>query len=396
MSRELLTGTHFMNGDLACAEGAIAAGCRFFAGYPITPSTEVAERLARRLPEVGGTFIQMEDELGSIAAVLGASAAGARAMTATSGPGFSLMLENLGLGVMLELPCLIVNVQRGSPSTGLPTMVGQADVMQAKWGSHGDYEIVAFAPSSVQEMFDLTVHAFNVADRFRTPVVLLADEAVGHMVERVVIPSADEIPRWERKRPAEPPSEGVYLPYRPDEEDLVPPFVAAGEGYRIHMTGLTHDERGYPDMSAETHDRLVRRLNEKIRKNAREIIWTEAFHLEDARIAVVSFGGAARSARHAVREARAQGMPVGMLRLVSIWPFPGELFAELARRVEAFVVVELNLGQIRHEIQRWVDVPVFGVHHPGGLLIPPDRILTTLSEVMAHGGNRKRSQTSVG
>jgi 2-oxoglutarate ferredoxin oxidoreductase subunit alpha len=279
--RGVLTGVHFMHGDHACAEGAIAAGCRFFAGYPITPSTEIAERMAQRLPEVGGVFIQMEDEIASIMAVLGASAAGARAMTATSGPGFSLMMESVGLAAMLEIPCVIVDVQRGSPSTGLPTLPGQADVMQARWGSHGDYEIAAYAPWSPQEMFDLTVLAFNVADRFRIPVMVMADEVVGHMVERVVIPPEDQIPRWERKRPRYPAGNG-FKPFLVEDEDLVPPMVHAGEGYRVHFTGLTHDERGYPDMSAETHHRLVTRLVEKVRRNAHQMIRYDTYALEDA------------------------------------------------------------------------------------------------------------------
>lgn len=394
MNRVVLTGKHFMNGDLACANGAIAAGCKFFAGYPITPSTEIAEHLAQRLPEVGGTFIQMEDELGSMAAVLGASAAGVRAMTATSGPGLSLMLENIGLGVMLELPAVVVNVQRGSPSTGLPTMVGQGDVMQAKWGSHGDYEIISYAPSSVQEMFNLTIQSFNMADRYRTPVILRADEVVGHMIERLEIPSIEEIPHFERKRPTYPPGDERFLPFKVEDNDLVPPMVHAGEGYRIHMTGLTHDERGYPNMSAEVHDALVRRLNEKIRKNKGDIIVTEDLFLDDARIVVVSYGCTARSARQAVRHARQDGLPVGFLRLVSIWPFPNELFEELSDRVDAFVTVEINLGQIRYEIQKWVDSPVYGLHHSGGALIPPETILDKLRKVTQHGHHRKSIKTS--
>ena len=250
--RSVLTGRHFMHGDDACAEGAIAAGCSFFGGYPITPSTEVAERLARRLPEVGGVFIQMEDELSSFASVSGASAAGARSMTATSGPGLSLMMENLGLAVMMEIPCVLVDIQRGSPSTGLPTQAGQSDVMQVRWGSHGDYAIVAYSPWSPQEIFDLNVHSFNIADRFRLPVVMLADEVIGHMVERVIIPEADQIPRWSRKRPLESP-DGRFLPFEPDMTDLVPPMAYAGEGYNVHFTGLTHDFMGYPAMTADAH-----------------------------------------------------------------------------------------------------------------------------------------------
>jgi 2-oxoglutarate ferredoxin oxidoreductase subunit alpha len=372
----VLAGIHFMNGDEACAEAAVASGCRFFGGYPITPSTEIAETLARRLPEVGGVFIQMEDELGSIAAVLGASAAGARAMTATSGPGLSLMMENLGLGVMLEIPCVIVDVQRGSPSTGLPTMPGQSDVMQARWGSHGDYEIVAYAPWSPQEFFDLTVRAFNVADRFRVPVLLMADEVVGHMVERVIIPQPANIERWERKRPRN--SEKPFEPFRVDDKDLVPPMVHAGEGYRIHYTGLTHDERGYPDMSSETHDKLVTRLVNKIRSNADQITLLEEYYLEDARIVVIAYGCTARSARRAVREARRAGIPAGLLRFISLWPFPEETLLEIADSADDFIVAEMNLGQISREVERVVKRPVKGVFHAGGEMIPPDRILSAI------------------
>ncbi len=379
-ARSVLTGQHFMHGDHACAEGAIAAGCRFFGGYPITPSTEIAERLARRMPEVGGVFIQMEDELGSIASVLGASAAGVRSMTATSGPGFSLMMENLGLAVMLEIPCVIVNVQRGSPSTGLPTMPGQSDVMQARWGSHGDYEIAVYTPWSPQEIFDLTILSFNIADRYRIPVVLLADEVIGHMVERVVIPEQDQIEIWERKRPKESPN-GGFNPFEVQDDDLVPPMVHAGEGYHIHYTGLTHDERGYPDMTADTHHALVSRLVQKVRRNADQIIRTEAYHLEDAQILVIAYGCTARSARRAVSEARLQGIKVGLLRLISIWPFPEDLLRELSETVEHFIVPELNLGQISQEVERVVMRPVKGVHHAGGAMIPPGRIMEAIHEV---------------
>jgi len=379
-SSSVLTGRHFMHGDHACAEGAIAAGCRFFGGYPITPSTEIAERLARRMPEVGGVFIQMEDELGSIASVLGASAAGVRSMTATSGPGFSLMMENLGLAVMMEIPCVIVNVQRGSPSTGLPTMPGQSDVMQARWGSHGDYEIAVYTPWSPQEIFDLTILSFNIADRYRIPVVLLADEVIGHMVERVVIPEQDQIEIWERKRPKESPN-GGFNPFEVQDDDLVPPMVHAGEGYKIHYTGLTHDERGYPDMTADTHHALVSRLVQKVRRNADQIIRTEGYHLEDAQILVIAYGCTARSARRAVSEARLQGIKVGLLRLISIWPFPEDLLRELSETVEHFIIPELNLGQISQEVERVVRRPVKGVHHAGGAMIPPERIVEAIHEV---------------
>lgn len=378
----ITTGRYFMNGDEACAEGAIAAGCRFFGGYPITPSTEIAEHLARRLPEVDGVFVQMEDELASMAVILGASAGGARAMTATSGPGFSLMMENIGLGIMLELPCVVVDVMRGSPSTGLPTMPGQSDVMQARWGSHGDYESVAFSPWSPQEMFNLTIHCFNVADRYRVPVFLLADEVVGHMVERVVIPPIEDIERWERKHAQTPPGDR-FEPFLIEDSDLVPPIVHAGEGYHIHYTGLTHDARGYPDMTAATHNELVTRLVEKVRINREQIIRTEGYNLEDAEIIVISYGCTARSARRAVREARQAGIRAGLLRLVSIWPFPEEQVASLAENAKSVIVAEMNLGQVSREVERCIHRPVRGVFHAGGMMIPPDPILQAIREVTA-------------
>lgn len=382
-ARTVLTGRHFMNGDHACAEGAIAAGCRFFGGYPITPSTEVAERLARRLPEVGGVFIQMEDELGSMAAIIGASAAGKRSMTATSGPGLSLMMENLGLAVMLEIPCVVVDVQRGSPSTGLPTMPGQSDIMQARWGSHGNQEIVAYAPWSPQEIFDLTILSFNIADQYRTPVLLMTDEVVGHMVERVVIPKAEQIEYWGRKAPKDPPngdSKEAISPFKVIDADLVPPMAHAGEGYRVHFTGLTHDERGYPDMSADTHHKLVTRLVNKIRLNADQIIRTEGYYLDDARILVIAYGCTARSARNAVRQARKSGLPVGLLRLISLWPFPEGYLRGLADQVDEFIVAEMNLGQISLEVERIARQPVSGVYHAGGAMIPPEPILEAIIE----------------
>jgi 2-oxoglutarate ferredoxin oxidoreductase subunit alpha len=382
--RAVLTGKHFMHGDHACAEGAIAAGCRFFAGYPITPSTEIAERLARRLPEINGTFIQMEDELGSIAAIIGASAAGVRSMTATSGPGLSLMMENLGLAVMMEVPCVLVDIQRGSPSTGLPTMAGQSDVMQVRWGSHGDYRVIAYAPWSPQEVFDLTILSFNMADRFRVPVLLMADEVIGHMVERVEIPAEDQIPRWSRKRPLHPPN-GSFRAFLPQGADLVPPMAHAGEGYKVHFTGLTHDERGYPAMTAEAHQRLVTRLIDKIQSNADEIVRTEPYYLDDAKIVVISYGCTARSARRAVEDARQLGMPVGMLRLISLWPFPEQIVEQLAASAESFIVAEMNLGQMSREVERVVKQPVEGVFHAGGAMIPPEPILEAIKEVAGRG-----------
>ena len=377
VERRVLSGEHFMNGDVACAEGALAAGCSFFAGYPITPSTEIAERLANRLPEIEGCYVQMEDELASMAAILGASWAGAKAMTATSGPGFTLMMENFGLGVMTETPCVVVDVQRGGPSTGLPTLVSQADVMQAKWGSHGDFEPIAYAPSSPQEMFDLTVEAFNAAERFRMPVFVMADEAVGHMTERVAIPAPEQIKLVNRKRPP-PPGDG-WLPYAADG-DLVPPMPLAGEGYNVHVTGLTHDERGYPAGHPLVHDRLVRRLSEKVQAYAEEITLFEEFLTEDADTVVIAYGALARSARRAVVAARERGMKAGLARPITLWPFPSGEIRALGERARRFVVAEMNLGQIAREVERHLGRPVSWVTHAGGEMIPPEVILRAIRE----------------
>jgi 2-oxoglutarate/2-oxoacid ferredoxin oxidoreductase subunit alpha len=379
--RRVLTGSHFMNGDTACAEGAMAAGCTFFGGYPITPSTEIAERLAARLPEVGGVYIQMEDELASMASILGASWAGARSMTATSGPGFSLMQENIGLGAMTETPCVVVNVQRGGPSTGLPTLVAQADMMQARWGSHGDYPVIAYCPSSCQEMFELTLKAFNTADLLRTPVMVMADETVGHMTERVVIPERDTIELVERKRPTVGPAELPRV-FEADES-LVPPMPRAGRGYRIHVTGLTHDERGYPATDAETNDALVRRLAEKLALHAPEIIEVEEIATEDAEVVLVAYGSTSRSAKRAVIDLRAAGEKVGLFRLITAWPFPVDRVAELAERGCRFVVPELNLGQMALEVERVARQPVVKVNHAGGLVMPPATIIEGVREAMA-------------
>jgi 2-oxoglutarate ferredoxin oxidoreductase subunit alpha len=321
--------------------------------------------------------------MASIAAVLGASAAGSRAMTATSGPGFSLMMENLGLGIMMELPCVLVNIQRGSPSTGLPTLPGQSDIMQARWGSHGDYRIAAFSPWSPQEIFDLTIHSFNVADRFRIPVLLMGDEVVGHMVERVVIPEAAEIQIWDRKRANGNPDD-IFYPFEPGD-DLVPPIAHAGDGYRVHFTGLTHDTLGYPDMSPETHQQLVRRLVDKVEKNAAEIELVDRYQVEDAEILVISYGSTARSARRAVREARDLGIKVGALRLISVWPFPEIAFGALASQVDGFIVAEMNLGQMITEVERRVNKPVSGVNHAGGAMIPPEPILDEIKRMADFG-----------
>ncbi|UCC65776.1 MAG: 2-oxoacid:acceptor oxidoreductase subunit alpha [Anaerolineae bacterium] len=368
-----------MQGDIACAEGAICAGCRFFAGYPITPATEVAQRMSERLPLVDGVYIQMEDELASMNAVLGASWAGAKAMTSTSGPGFSLMMENVGLGVMMETPCVLVNVQRGGPSTGLPTLVGQGDMMQARWGSHGDYSIIALAPSSPQELFDLTIHAFNLAEVYRIPVLVMTDAEVGHMTEKVVIPPPDEIEVVHRPKPAVPPQE--YQPYRVAPGELVPPMAIAGEGYRIHTTGLTHDERGYPATADDSAQwLLVRRLIDKIEKNKRDIVMLEEDGLDDAQVAVVSYGIAARTAIWPIQMARDEGIRVGLLRLVTVWPFPDEQIRELAGRVDTIVVPEINMGQIAREVERCSagQAAVSLVPHPGGGIHDPQKVLNAI------------------
>ncbi len=375
----VLQGSFFMDGDTACAEGAICAGCRFFGGYPITPATEIAERLARRLPQVGGIYIQMEDEIASMNAVLGASWSGVRAMTATSGPGFSLMMENLGLGIMTETPCVLVNVQRGGPSTGMPTLVGQADMMQARWGSHGHYEIIALAPSSPQELFDLTIRAFNLAEKYRTPVLVMTDETVGHMTERVVIPPLKEIEHYERRKPKGPPDPG-FLPFQPDS-DGVPPMACAGDGYRIHVTGLTHDERGYPDtVNVETQQKLVERLISKIRDNRHDIIQLQEDQVEGSDVVVVAYGISARTSARPVRIAREMGLKVGLLKLVTVWPFAEERIRELAPRVKAFVVPEINMGQIVLEVERCAagQAKAIVVPHAGGGLHNPDDILEAI------------------
>ncbi len=339
----------FLTGNEACALGAIYAGLDFFAGYPITPSTEIAELLARELPRRGGVFIQMEDEIASLAAVLGASIAGARAMTATSGPGFSLMQEHLGYGAMAEVPCVVVNVQRGGPSTGLPTMPAQGDVMQARYGSHGDYATIALVPSSVEETFALTVRGFNLSERFRCPVLLMLDEIVGHVAEKAVLPAPGEIPLVERRRPRSP--SDAYLPYDPDP-DGVPPMAGYGEGYRFHVTGLSHDETGFPSNEPCVADALVRRLTEKIEAHRDEIVQVEWARSPGARVGVFAYGSSARAARGAVKLLAVQGLPVTLLRPKVLWPFPDQEVRQLGVEVERVVVPEMNLGQMAREVER--------------------------------------------
>ena len=375
----VLTGYHFLDGDHACCEGALAGGCRFVAGYPITPSTEVVERFAQRIPQVGGIFIQLEDEIASSIAILGAVWAGKKAMTVTSGPGFSLMMEHIGLACMLEAPCVFVNVQRGGPSTGLPTLPGQADIMQARWGSHGDYEIIALCPNSPQESFDFTIDAFNLSEQYRVPVFVMLDECVGHMTERVVIPSPDQIEivprRWTSLKPQE------YQPYKPDP-DLIPQMVKAGDGYRIHVTGLTHDERGYPDVSPEAQKKLIRRLVDKIRLNADKIVRYEEMDVDGADIVIVSYGITSRIAVKAMEVARTKGLKVGLLRPIIIWPFPEKRIEEISKKVKAFVVAEMNMGQIFYEVERCAHgrCRVLLSPHAGGTVHTPEEIADVIME----------------
>ncbi len=381
-----LTGEHFMLGDHACAEGAILAGCRFFAGYPITPATEIAERMSVRLPQVEGKYVQMEDELASMNAVLGASWAGVKSMTATSGPGFSLMMENLGLGIMLETPCVLVNVQRGGPSTGLPTLVGQQDMMQARWGSHGDYEIIALSPGSPQELFDLTIRAFNLSEKYRTPVLVMTDAEVGHMTEKVVIPPVEEIEVLHRplvsRGDLEPDHFRIYRASPKGDPGYVSPMIKAGDGFRIHVTGLTHDERGYPAMNPEANELNVSRIMQKITTNQKDIIQLEKEKLRGAEVVVVSYGISARTSLWPIDQARKEGIKVGYLRLITVWPFPEEFISKLAEKVQAFIVPEINMGQMIREVQRCSagKAKVIGVHKPGGDILDPRDVLEAIRQ----------------
>lgn len=377
--KNVLTGSHYLDGNHACAEGAIAAGCRFFAGYPITPSTEIAERVARRFPLIGGVFIQMEDELASMNAILGASWGGVKSMTCTSGPGFSLMMENFGLGLMLETPCVLVNVQRGGPSTGLPTLPGQADMMQARWGSHGDYEVIALAPDSPQESFEMAIHAFNLSEKYRMPVLIMTDECVGHMTEKVVIPEADKIELIERKYTDKKPGEA--WPFE-QTEDLVSPMLPVGQGYRFHVTGLTHDHRGYPVINAEAHDKNVRRLIDKVKKHADQIIWLDEKEVDGADVVVMSYGISSRVVQPAIKKARKEGIKVGEIKMVTVWPFPEKRVAELAQKVKALIMVEMNFGQVFLEMDRCAKgkCETYLVGHAGGTVHKPEAVYNVIKE----------------
>lgn len=370
-------GIYFMRGNDACVEGALVAGCRYFAGYPITPSNEVSARMSRRLPQVGGYFIQFEDEIGSVMSVIGAANGGVKAMTATSGPGFSLMMESIGLAAMTETPIVIVDVQRGGPSTGLPTLVGQGEIMQAKWGSHGDYEVVAYLPNSPQEMFNLTIEAFNSAWKYRVPAIVLADQMVGQMVEKVIVPPHEEIEIVEREKPKVPPEE--FLPF--DSRYLIPPMAVAGEGYKVHVTGLTHDDRGYPTTRHEVSQRLVERLVRKIRDNEREIGKWEEVGVDDARLIVVAYGITSRSAMRAVREVKREGLKVGLFRPITAWPFPYWGLKKLTDSGAEVLVVEINMGQMVRVVKEHLDVKVHFMPWAPGTVPPPETIIEKIKEV---------------
>ncbi|MFV1970327.1 MAG: 2-oxoacid:acceptor oxidoreductase subunit alpha [Acidimicrobiia bacterium] len=336
-----------IQGNEACVKGALAVGCSFYGGYPITPSSEIAEHMVRAMPQVGGVFIQMEDEIASLAAVIGASLAGSKAMTATSGPGFSLMQEHIGFAAMAEVPCVIVNVMRGGPSTGMPTSPSQGDVMQARWGTHGDHPAIVLAPSSVGEVFDLTVKAFNLAERFRTPVILLYDEIIGHTRESVVLP--DSVTVIDRVRPG---AETEDFWPKAAAPDGVPEMSSFGDGYRFHVTGLAHDTHGFPTDDSSVAEALISRLHMKIEAHTNEIVEVETFMMDDAEVAIFAFGIVGRSAKEAVERARADGIKAGLIRPLTIWPFPSAQVAEAAKQVDTIVVAEMNLGQLIGEVER--------------------------------------------
>jgi 2-oxoglutarate ferredoxin oxidoreductase subunit alpha len=369
-----------MQGNEAVVEGALVAGCRFFAGYPITPATEISEVMSVKLPQVDGTFIQMEDEIASMGAIIGASLAGVKSMTATSGPGFSLMQENLGFACMAEVPCVVVDVMRGGPSTGIPTYPSQGDVMQARWGTHGDHPIIALAPSTVRECFDLTLKAFNFSEKYRTPVIIAFDEVVGHMREKVTIPRPEEVEVIDRIRPTVPPE--WYIPYE-DTPQGVPPMASFGSGYRFHVTGLTHDIRGFPTLRPDEVGPFMDRIHRKISLGQPEIQMGEFFQLEDADIAVIAYGSVARSARRAVIEARKKGMKVGLLKLLTLWPFMRTATEKVIQNAKVLIVPEINMGQISREVKRVNEgkAMVSTINRVDGLMITPAQILRKIREV---------------
>jgi len=366
-----------LQGNEAIVEGALAAGCRFFAGYPITPATEISEVMSYRLPAAGGTFIQMEDEIASMGCAIGASLAGTKAMTATSGPGFSLMQENLGFACVAEVPCVIVNVMRGGPSTGLPTSVSQGDVMQARWGTHGDHPIIVLAVSTTQDCFDITVKAFNFSEKYRTPVIILSDEVVAHTREKIYLPHPGEIEVLDRIRPNTPPE--WYIPYE-DNPRGVPPMGIFGDGYRYHVTGLIHDVRGFPTQRPDEIVPFMNRLFRKINQHFYDIQLVAQETTEDAEVLIIAYGSVARSARRSVREARNRGVKAGLLQLVTLWPFPRQIVEPLLRRVRAVLVPELNMGQVSREVKRINQgaTRVETLNRIDGNLITPAEILVRL------------------
>ena len=367
-----MTKNHFWQGNQACAEAAITAGCKFFAGYPITPASEIAEHLAQRLPQEDGTGIQMEDELAALGAVIGASWAGAKAMTATSGPGFSLMQENIGYAFMTETPCVIVNVQRVGPSTGQATKAGQGDVMQARWGTHGDYASIVLSPNSVQEMFSLTIKAFNLAEKYRTPVILLADEIVAHMREPITVPPSDKIEIVNRKKPK--PTDKAFFGSKE-----IPPMPSIGQSFNVAVTGSTHNEYGIRYTADPTvHRRLVERLVEKIRKNTNKIIDFEDYNIKNCEAGIISYGCTSRAVYETVDLAKKKGINLGFLRLKTIWPFPDDIVQTMAKNAKILFVPEMNLGQIFYEVERVVHgtVPVVPINKiGGGEMITPEELL---------------------
>ncbi len=376
-----MTRVEFWQGNVSVAYGAIAAGCRFFGGYPITPSSEIAEVMAEELPVYNGRFIQMEDEIAGIAATIGGAVAGYKSMTATSGPGFSLKQENLGLAYMAEIPIVVVDVMRGGPSTGLPTSIAQQDVMQARWGTHGDHATIAYAPSSVQECYEVTIKAFNMAERFRQPVLIMSDEVLGHMREKVIVPDNETLTIVDRKRPSCSPEE--FIPYRPDPEDNLPPMASFGDGYRWHITGLTHNEWGFPTNCPEEIAKKTARLMDKVNAYRDEIVEYETENVEDADVIVVAYGSVARTALSAVRQARDKGLKVGYFRPVTLWPFPDRELESLAEKAGRLIVPELNFGQMVHEIERAVHGKAAMVQMSlvNGELFQPSEILETIEEV---------------
>ncbi len=369
-----------LQGNEAIVEGALRAGCRFFAGYPITPATEISEILSVRLPQVDGTFIQMEDEIASLGAVIGASLAGVKSMTATSGPGFSLMQENLGFAVMAEVPCVIVNVMRGGPSTGLPTFPSQGDVMQARWGTHGDHPIIVLSASTIRECYDITIEAFNLSEKFRSPVILLIDEVIAHMREKMTISENEEIKIINRTKPTMPPE--WYIPFE-DTPSGIPPMANFGEGYRYHVTGLTHDIRGFPTSRPDEIGPFIKRLHRKISQHFLEIQRAEFFATEDAEITIIAYGCVARSAKRAVIEAREKGLKVGLLKLITIWPFMRTAVEKILQTSKVLIVPEMNMGQISREVKRVNRgiAKVFTINKVDGTIITPPEILDRIKEV---------------